>query len=222
MFPARSPAIDPLFGVFTLVAALGLVACASPRRGGSASGPDDDDSSVGDDDDDASVGDDDDDSLVPGSLVPDSLHCDPVSDWDSGWSEFERRILELTNEVRAQGANCGGEEFPPAPPVVMQEHLRCSSRLHSVDMVVRDFFEHTNPDGVGPGQRISEAGYNWMGFGENIGWGYASPEGMMEGWITSPGHCSNIMTDWFTELGVGYFEGPEPSDFLWTQNFGDR
>jgi len=128
----------------------------------------------------------------------------------------------LTNAVRAQGANCGGQEFPPAGPLVMQEHLRCSSRLHSVDMAARDFFEHINPDGVGPGERIEEAGYNWMGFGENIGWGYESPEGMMDGWVTSPGHCSNIMTDWFTELGVGFFEGPEPGELIWTQNFGDR
>jgi uncharacterized protein YkwD len=89
-------------------------------------------------------------------------------------------------------------------------------------MAARDFFEHTNPDGVGPGERIEEAGYNWMGFGENIGWGYESPEGMMGGWVSSPGHCSNIMTGWFVELGVGYFEGPEPGEFIWTQNFGER
>ena len=208
MSPASSPARRLLFVAATVVLVLGLVACSSPRRGGDANGGVDQNSSAGDDDD--------------GGEVPDSLHCEPVSDWDPSWSEFERRILELTNAVRAQGANCGGEEFPPAPPLVMQEHLRCSSRLHSVDMVARDFFEHINPDGVGPGERISEAGYDWMGFGENIGWGYASPEGMMGGWESSPAHCSNIMTEWFTELGVGYFRGDEPSEFIWTQNFGDR
>jgi uncharacterized protein YkwD len=89
-------------------------------------------------------------------------------------------------------------------------------------MLERGFFEHVNPDGVGPGERITDAGYNWMGFGENIGWSseHATAEGMMEGWVGSPGHCSNIMTDGFTELGVGLFA--DGGDFTWTQNFGDR
>ena len=203
---ARSPLARLLLRLLLLVGVVALVSCTPARRGGS-----DDDDDAGDDDDD------DDDGLTE---VPDSQHCAPVADWDPSWSALEWRILELTNAVRAQGANCGGEDYPPVPPLVMQEHLRCSSRLHSVDMLERDFFEHVNPDGVGPGQRITDAGYNWMGFGENIGWGSASAEGMMEGWVGSPGHCSNIMTDWFTELGVGFFA--DGGDVTWTQNFGDR
>ena len=199
--------------LFTLLSA--LVACvpSRSRRG------DDDDSAeenenTGDDDDD-----DDDDVALP--EVPNTDHCDPVSGWNDDWSELEVRVLELTNQARATGLDCAEMGvFPPAPPLVMQEHLRCSSRLHSVDMAERGYFEHTNPEGEGPGERMSAAGYPWTGFGENIGWGYPTAEGMMEGWITSPGHCSNLMTDWFTELGVGFFS--QGNTITWTQNFGTR
>jgi len=196
-----------------LVVLLALVSCGPSRGRGGDDDDDDDDSS--DDDDSADA------NSPEGDLeVPDGEHCAPVSDWDESWSELEERVLELTNEVRAQGANCGGQDYPPVPPLVMQEHLRCSSRLHSVDMVERGFFEHTNPDGDGPAERISAAGYTWMAFGENIGWGYPSADGMMDGWINSPEHCANLMSDWFTELGVGFFSGA--GEFTWTQNFGDR
>jgi len=185
-----------------------LAACFPSRRGSN-----DDDDSAADDDD--STADDDDDEEVP-----QTAHCDSVSGWSADWSEFEERVLELTNAVRAEGTVCGADYHPPVAALVMQEHLRCSARLHSVDMVDRNFFEHTNPDGLGPAERISEAGYEWFGFGENIGWGPASAEEMMLGWIDSPEHCSNLMTDWFTELGVGYYAAG--GQRLWTQNFGMR
>ncbi len=37
----------------------------------------------------------------------------------------------------------------------------------------------------------------------------------MQRWMSSPGHCKNIMEPKFTDLGVG-FVAPNS----WTQNFG--
>jgi uncharacterized protein YkwD len=39
----------------------------------------------------------------------------------------------------------------------------------------------------------------------------------MTGWMSSDGHCSNIMTGVFEEIGVGYYDGAN-----WTQTFGTR
>ena len=161
-----------------------LTAC-EPRRGSS------------DDDDSASPG----DSQLGGDLeVPDSDHCESVAGWSGGWSALEWAILEQTNQVRSEGTFCDldgdGEDddeewYPPVGPLEMQENLRCAARIHSVDMLERDFFDHTNPDGLGPAERMTEAGYPWMGFGENIGWGYATANEMMVGWLISPPHCTN-------------------------------
>ena len=136
------------------------------------------------------------------------------------WEAMEEEVLRLTNQLRSQGTSCGGEYQPPVGPLVMQRNLRCSSRLHSVDMVERNFFAHTNPSGVDPGTRIEQAGYNWNTYGENIAAGYQTAQQVFDGWHDSPGHCSNMMSDWFTEIGIGYYDTQGYP--YWTQNFGAR
>ena len=37
--------------------------------------------------------------------------------------------------------------------------------------------------------------------------GQTSPALVVDGWMNSPGHCTNIMNAGFTELGVGYYQG---------------
>jgi uncharacterized protein YkwD len=152
----------------------------------------------------------------PDPGLPTNEYCDAVADWDQIWTQFEDEVLVLVNEQRAAGADCGSEgSFPPVPPLAMNAALRCAARNHSVDMHVRAFFSHTNPDGDGPGERIGYAGYGFSAWGENIAWGYTTPQAVVDGWMDSPGHCHNIMRDTFTEIGVGL--GP---DNLWTQAFG--
>ena len=199
-----------------LLGAVTLSACTT-RRGGGSSGDDDDSAAVDDDDDD-------DDDFVDDE-VPMTEHCEPVSGWNDSWSVMEEMIVMLTNDVRAVGTYCyppngSAEWYNPVGSLEMQENLRCAARLHSVDMVERNFFDHTNPDGLGPGERMSDAGYPWMSFGENIGWGYQTAEQMMVGWLESYGHCTNLMQGFHTEIGVGYFAGA--GQITWTQKFGSR
>lgn len=150
--------------------------------------------------------------------IPDSAYCEPVADWPAEWDAFEEEVLQLVNERRAAGADCGGAgTFGPAPPLTMNPALRCAARNHSMDMFVRDYFSHTNPDGDGPGQRIDYAGYDGFTWGENIAWGYATPQIVVANWMDSDGHCANIMRPSFTETGVGFYDGN-----FWTQTFGAR
>ena len=143
--------------------------------------------------------------------------CDPTENWDSGSTAFEAEVLELVNQARAAGANCGSAgNFDPAPPLTMQSNLRCAARMHSLDMLQRDFFDHTNPDGEGPGVRIANSGYEgWSTWGENIAWGQASPASVMESWMNSDGHCGNIMNPDFEHIGIGH-----TTMNYWTQVFG--
>lgn len=155
--------------------------------------------------------------------VPGSEHCALVADWDPAWIAFEAEVLDLVNEVRAEGADCGSEgSFPPAEPLRMDPVLRCSARLHSLDMFERDFFDHDNPDGVSPFDRMAEAGFAGGGGGENIASGQTTPEQVMQSWMGSDGHCSNIMNAAFDALGVGFHPGAGRGvgSNLWTQNFG--
>ncbi|MDF6017096.1 sigma-70 family RNA polymerase sigma factor [Streptomyces sp. JH34] len=89
---------------------------------------------------------------------------------------------------------------------------------HSSDMVARDYFSHTSPDGTDPGARITAAGYRWSTYGENIAKGQQTAESVMDAWMNSEGHRANILNCAFKELGVGRADssgGP-----VWTQNFG--
>ena len=38
--------------------------------------------------------------------------------------------------------------------------------------------------------------------GENIAAGYSTVLSVIEGWLKSPGHCANIMSPYFREIGA--------------------
>lgn len=158
-----------------------------------------------------------------GEDVPASAYCDPVSDFDADAAAAELRVLELVNEVRATGGSCGGQAFGATGPLQMNGALRCAARVHSLDMASRGFFDHVNPDGEDPGIRIERAGYGYFTAGENIAAGQATPEEVMAGWLDSPGHCMNILSPDFAEIGVGYVSAPGSAyPHYWTQTFGAR
>ena len=148
--------------------------------------------------------------------TPDNDYCYDVATWPVEWIEFEDAVLELINARRAEGANCGSNgTFEPAAPLTDNAALRCAARNHSKDMAERGFFGHTNPDGDEPGERIDAAGYEPSAWGENIALGQRTPDQVVDGWMSSDGHCANIMRDHYTETGVGYYAG-----YYWTQAFG--
>jgi uncharacterized protein YkwD len=152
--------------------------------------------------------------------VPDSGYCAEVADWDAAWKQKEEEILVIVNQVRAQGANCGSEgNFGAAGPLSMHPALRCAARKHSKDMNDRNFFDHVNPDGDLPWDRMEMAGYQYSTAGENIAGGNAGAQATMNQWMNSDGHCANIMNPDFEDIGVGYYPGGQWGH-LWTQVFG--
>ena len=135
---------------------------------------------------------------------------------------FENQVVTLVNQNRAAGATCGGTWFPPVPPLSADANLRNAARAHSADMATNGYFSHTSPEGTTFDERIWDAGYSG-GFplGENIAAGQSSPASVVNGWMASSGHCSNIMKAGFADSGVGYAYLPgSPHGRYWTQNFG--
>ncbi|MET9346419.1 CAP domain-containing protein [Streptomyces termitum] len=120
------------------------------------------------------------------------------------------QVIALVNAERAK-AGCG--------PLTANATLTRAAQGHSDDMAARDFFDHTNPDGDGPGERVTAAGYPWTTYGENIAMGQTTPEQVMEGWMNSQGHRENILNCSFKEIGVGVQKDGGP---YWTQVFGAR
>jgi uncharacterized protein YkwD len=155
--------------------------------------------------------------------IPAAPYCDPTRDWDPSWAAFEDEVLELVNAVRAQGQDCGSEgSFGAVQPLTMEAHLRCAARMHSLDMADRGFFEHVNPEGESAGDRLAMAGYpGFSAAGENIAQGPLTPESAVGGWLTSDGHCANIMLPGYHHIGVGFYPGSGDTVLhnMWTQTF---
>jgi uncharacterized protein YkwD len=125
-------------------------------------------------------------------------------------------LLQLVNKVRQTGCQCGDTYYNSAPALAWNEKLEEAALKHSTDMFTRKYFSHVSPDGVNPGTRITDAGYRWRAFGENIAMGYPTENQVIEGWIKSPVHCRNIMNKDFKEMGVAR------SGSYWTQEFASR
>lgn len=123
--------------------------------------------------------------------------------------QYAEQVVALVNSERGQHG-CGAVSVNPK--------LTLAAQRHSDDMVARHFFSHTNPDGAGPGQRITATGYRWSTWGENIAYGQKTPADVMNAWMNSPGHRANILNCAFQEIGVGV--NLDTGTPYWTQDFG--
>jgi len=124
-------------------------------------------------------------------------------------------LLQLVNSYRAMGYSCGNKGyFEPANPLIWNDAIELAAYDHSLDMFTNDFFSHTGSDGSNLTDRMERRGYNWIVAGENIAWGYKTEEDVIEGWLSSPGHCANIMYPDFEEIGIAKV------GTFWTQDFG--
>jgi uncharacterized protein YkwD len=131
------------------------------------------------------------------------------------------RVLELVNEARAKPRNCGSRSFPKVPPLTLSPVLSRAALAHAKDMSAHKLFEHRGSDGSMPADRVLRAGYNWQAVGENIAEGAANAEVVVQGWLRSPGHCVNIMSPQYREMGLAYFtDFAHKGDIYWAQTFG--
>lgn len=125
-------------------------------------------------------------------------------------------LVSLINNYRVSGCNCGAEYYEPVTQIVWNDTIELAAKVHSNDMNNNNFFNHTGSDGSSAGDRLNRVGYSWTTWGENIAKGYTSEIEVVEGWISSVGHCKNIMNANFKEMGVA------TSGSYWTQLFAKQ
>jgi uncharacterized protein YkwD len=124
-------------------------------------------------------------------------------------AQYTAQVLRITNAERAQHG-CSA--------LTINARLARAAQRHSADMVARHFFDHTDPDGKGPGERLAAAGYPLAAWGENIAAGQQTPTAAMNSWMNSPGHRANILNCGYRAIGIGVaFRAGVP---YWTQDFG--
>jgi len=113
-------------------------------------------------------------------------------------------LIALANSSRAQ-AGLGD--------LSNNSQLESAAFAKANDMLEKDYFAHTSPEGKTPWDFIKEAGYGYVYAGENLAIGYTDAAELHNAWMNSPSHRDNILNPNFKEIGIavasGEYEGSE-------------
>jgi uncharacterized protein YkwD len=125
-------------------------------------------------------------------------------------------MLQRVNDVRRR------EDLPPLASNPLLDRI---SQEHAEDMLLRSYFGHQTPEGLGPSDRARADGYA-AGIGENLVEQRFSTEEALKAWLDSPGHRRNILDPGSREMGLGlavgagYDAAPGGYRVIWVQSFG--
>ena len=118
--------------------------------------------------------------------------------------DVQERVLDLVNEARAHARKCGDQFFETAPPLELNATLNQAAAAHAADMARYNYFSHTDREGHSVAERATRVNYRWRAIGENIAAGQMQADSAVQGWIKSPGHCANLMSRDYTEMGLAF------------------
>jgi len=119
---------------------------------------------------------------------------------------YEQEVIRLINEIRAKNG---------LPPLTYHWELSRVARYKSQDMKDNRYFAHNSPIYGSPSKMIRDFGISYRAAGENIAYGYTTPQAVVNAWMNSSGHRANILNPNYTHIGVGYVA----SGNYWTQMF---
>ncbi|MGK5685559.1 CAP domain-containing protein [Actinoplanes sp. URMC 104] len=121
----------------------------------------------------------------------------------------QQRVLVLINQNRRRHG---------CRPFSLDRRLILAANRHAADMARRRYFAHRSPGGESAGERVSEAGYRWKRYGENIARGADSPYEVVHGWMNSPSHRENILDCRLRQMGIGLAISRDRTPY-WVQDF---
>lgn len=117
------------------------------------------------------------------------------------------QLVALVNEERGKAGVALLERSEPA----------CAAAAIRAGEIVTSF-SHTRPDGSPYKTVLSQAGIGYRNCGENVAFGYRTPEEVMAGWMASEGHRANILEETYSSIGIGYCKGSNGQTY-WVQLF---
>lgn len=107
-------------------------------------------------------------------------------------------IIEEINPVRI---SYGFSQLRP------NEKLSQAAQLKAEDMLARNYFSHTGPEGESPWVWLEQVGYQYAAAGENLAIDVNDPAVLKDAWLVSPLHAKNILNSYFTDIGIGIANG---------------
>jgi uncharacterized protein YkwD len=126
------------------------------------------------------------------TLAPSSISQTIASDITA------ENIIGLTNSSRAAESKSMLTE---------NSKLSLSAKAKAEDMVAKNYFSHTSPEGVTPWKWIDGENYDYSYAGENLAMDFQSAEKMEDAWMKSPTHRANILNEKYKDIGVAVKAG---------------
>ena len=94
------------------------------------------------------------------------------------------------------------------PPLRQNRMVSQAAATHACDMQRNGFFGHQGSDGTTAFERVKRLGTSPCRVAENVAFGYANAQIVVQGWMDSPGHRRNMLQADVSEFGVGVAEAP--------------
>jgi uncharacterized protein YkwD len=141
--------------------------------------------------------------------------CSRAADWAEMKSDWAGEVLALTNAHRE---NLG------LTALVSSGSLTASAEWKAAHMAYYRYMTHEDP--APPvdrdwSDRVTACGYTYGGAGENIAYGYKTPQLVFDAWLNSAGHRRNIENANYRVIGVGAAVNSDGRAY-WAQNFGTK
>ncbi|MBP2645113.1 MAG: SCP-like extracellular [Firmicutes bacterium] len=139
-------------------------------------------------------------SQTPAPTVPTTPS---TSNAVSSGTEVQQALALLNADRAASGL----------PALRLNTQLSQLANSYAKDMIARNFFAHTNPEGLSPFDRMHQAGISYMYAGENLAIDrtVTSAEAAFMG---SSGHRANILNSHYTEVGLGVVHSASGSVYV--------
>lgn len=173
------------------------------------------------------------DDFLGDALLDEDGKVSQIGEAEEGWEESRDKALK---EAEASGKKAEPDRYDREAAeeivrLVNQERARLGLGELTIDETMmsaaevraneqKTSFSHTRPDGSDAFTIFSQFGIPANYRGENLACGgSASPQKVMELWIASEGHYSNIINPRFTRIGVGAFTSGKYG--YWAQLFAN-
>lgn len=123
--------------------------------------------------------------------TPSPTPTEPVATKES---KYANDVLKLVNVERK---NVG------LTALTMSDILLPAANKRAVE--IEELFSHTRPDGREWSTVLDDFNIHVRAAGENLAYGYNTPEEVVSGWMNSPGHKANILNNSFNKIGIGVY-----------------
>jgi len=122
---------------------------------------------------------------------------------------FEDEVIRLVNAERTSRG---------LPALTKNWQLSRVARYKSQDMILKGYFSHNSPTYGSPFDMMESFGLKFSSAAENIAYGQRTPAEVVKAWMNSPGHRANILSNSYTQTGVGAAKKADGT-LYWTQMF---